>query len=366
MIADAQRQLPPSDRTDAPEAPAQSNAIAAMNPKQFRIPGDVVNKATENLPDDQRSAIRRLHAVYTDNVWSLGELEAETGIDRTMLTQVFRGVYGAKLDGVVERIERYFDLEDKRATSRKLPFVVTKLTTRIWEVCETALEMKRIAFIFGESQIGKTAALRAYQQAHNHGATIYTDVPTGGSLLNFLAKLASALRISPHQRRMDLRRRIIDSFDSRMLLIVDEASRCLPQDGRSHRGIQIIEFIRELFDEADCGVVICATNVFRKEMREGQMAKLLDQTKRRRCAAVQLPDVPTAGDLNVFANHYGLVSAAGEHYELQNRIVIEEGLGMWLTILRMAAKVANKKAGARMSWDHVQTAYAGLLKLEGR
>ena len=96
-------------------------------------------------------------------------------------------------------------------------------TERIWQICDSALELQRVAFLFGESQIGKTEALQAYAESHNHGSTIYVSVPTGGFLTHFLARLADALRISHRMKQGELRQRIIQAFDSRMLLIVDDA-----------------------------------------------------------------------------------------------------------------------------------------------
>ncbi len=373
MNAIAERQLPPSDRSDAedkeiklPASAGNGNALGAMHDGKYKIPGDEVNRATADLPDNQRSAIRRLHAFYMEEALSLGELANICGISQTSLSQVFRGKYPSKLDGIVESIERFFELHEKRGDARKLPFIETALTRQIWNVCKSALEFQRIGFIFGDSQTGKSEALIAYAVAHNHGSTIYVTVPTGGSLRNFLASLAKKLRISAHQRDADLRRRIIDAFDSRMLLIVDEASNCIPAErGSTQRGLQTIEFIREIFNESHCGVVICATDVFRNAMQAGSASKLLQQTNRRRLCALQLPDRPTQADLNTFAAAYKLPPATGEARELEKRMIEEEALGMWLTLLRMGAKVAAQ-AKKTMQWGHVISAHAGLMQLEGR
>jgi DNA transposition AAA+ family ATPase len=360
--------LPPTDR-DEPAAQAlaapASNAAIAMTEARQRIPGDVVNKATADLPDSQRSSIRRFHAFYIENDLSLEEAARLIRLSGTTLSLVLRGKYDATLDNVVSEIESFFELQDKRRQGRKMEFIQTKLTERIWNVCDAALEFQRIAFIFSESQVGKTEALQAYARAHNHGSTIYTSVPTGGHLLHFLCKLAGALRISHQQRRDDLRRRIIEAFDDRMLLIVDEAHQCVPVRGRSPAPLQTIEFVRELFDESKCGLVICATNVFRDAMeRDAAFAGILKQTRRRRLCAVQLPDRPSREDLNTFSAAYGLPPSSGQARALETALIGEEALGMWLTLLRMAAKLATQ-AKQPLSWPHVLTAHAGLQALEG-
>ena len=343
----------------------ESNSLAAMHNGQLRIPGDVVNRATEHLPDNQRSAIRRLHAFYTDEALSLGELSTRTKIDAAVLSQVFRGKYTAKVDNTVAAIERFFKIEEMRSQVQKVPFIPTSLTRKIWNVCDLAVKFQRIGFIFSESQIGKSAALKSYTAEHNHGSTIYVSVPTGGTLLNFQAALAKALRISPHQRQAELRERIKAAFDDRMLLIVDEAHQCIPsRQSTSYRSLQTLEFVREIGDSRGCGMVLCATNVFPKAMKEDAgVGKILEQIKRRRFAMLNLPPEPTQADLNTFAAHYGLEPSEGESRLIEKQVINEEGLGMWLTYLRMANELAaNGKT--RLLWAHVLSAHANLEKLE--
>lgn len=343
-----------------------SNAVQAMAGRGERVPGDVVNKATADLPDNQRSAIRRLHAHYIENELSLDETGKLIGYTNgTVVSLVFRGKYEAGLAPVVKAIEDFFELFDKRNQGRKLEFIETDLTRKIWKVCDAAVEFQRIAFVFGDMQIGKTEALKAYQIAHNHGSTIYVAVPTGGALLNFLHLLARKLRISENLSITKLRERIIGAFDDRMLLIVDECHRCVREEGRSTAPIQTIEFIREIFDEKACGVVLCATNVFRDAMDRGPVEKILRQTKRRRLCALQLPNVPSREDLNRFAAGHGLPASTGAARALEQQMVEAEALGMWLTLLRMGAKIAAQRK-ARLTWEHVLTANAGLKSLEGQ
>jgi DNA transposition AAA+ family ATPase len=331
----------------------------------MRIPGDTVNKATANLPDNQRSAIRRLHAHYIEHDLTLGETARLIGKSDAVVSLVFRGRYEAGLDAVVGEIEDFFELLDKRSQGRKLDFIETALTRRIWKVCDAAIEFQKIAIIIGDMQIGKTEALRAYQSTHNHGSTIYVSMPTGGALGNFLAALARKLRIGENLSVTRMRERIMAAFDDRMLLIVDECHRCVRETGRSSRSIDSIDYVREIFDEKQCGVVLCATNVFRDAMASGPLEKILRQTKRRRLCTMQLPNTPAQNDLNTFAAGYHLPPSSGSALDLEKRMVESEALGMWLTLLRMAAKVAAERK-QKMTWNHVLTAYAGLQELEGK
>lgn len=327
-----------------------------------KIPGDLVNKATSELPDNQRSAIRRLHAHYMENALSMEDTGKLIGVTAPVISQIFRGKYGAKLDNITEAIEKYFELADKRASGRKLAFIETSLTRRIWNVCDAALEFQRIAFIFGDQQIGKTESLIAYRNTHNHGSTIYVRMPTGGALTNLLKSMARALRISENMSLPVLRERVKAAFDDRMLLIVDEVHLAIREN--SMRPVDSINYIREIFDETKCGVVLSATNVFRDAMNSGGIQRLLRETKRRRLCALQLPNQPSQQDLNTFAAAYGLPPASGAARQMEKAMIEDEALGMWLTLLRMGAKLAAKE-NRPMNWNHVLMAQAGLKEIEG-
>ncbi len=344
----------------------KDNGLKDTTPQQqltARISGDVVNRATQDLPDNQRSAIRRLHAHYVEHNLTLAETGKLIDYSDATITTLFRGKFEGSLDNVTLAIRKFFELLDERSTSKKLPFITTDLTQRIWRVCGSALEFQKIAFIFGDQQIGKTEALKAYRDAHNHGSTIYVRMPTGGALGNFLIEMAPTLRIGENYSISRLREKLKSAFDDRMLLIVDEAHACIKEHGRSQRSVETIDFIREIFDEKQCGVVICATNVFRDAMDGGNLYKILRQTKRRRLCSLQLPATPSQNDLNTFAAAYGLPPSKDETRVLEQRLVNDEALGMWLTLLRMGAKVATKRK-ERMNWNHVLLAEAGLRDLE--
>lgn len=346
-------------------APAEPvNALQAGSEEKNRIPGDVVNKATAELPDEQRAAIRRLHAYYAEHNLSLAETAELIGRSGATVGLIFRGKYEAKVDDVVGSIVRFFDLEDRRAQGRKLQFIHTKLSDHIWQICDSALELQRMAFVVGDGQVGKSESLLQYQISHNHGSTIYTRMPSDGHRSHFLIRVAKQLRISPAMKTAVLAERIMESFDSRMLWIVDEVHHCI-KDTRSNQRLETIEFIREVFDLRKCGVVLCANSVLRESMNEGALSKFFEQTKRRRLVVFDVPGVPSREDLNTFSGSYGLPASKDKARELETQMVNDEALGMWLTLLRMAAKLAAQRK-QKLTWEHVLNAHQGLKHLEGR
>ena len=335
------------------------------NQPSLNIPGDTVNKATANLPDKQRSAIRWLHSYAMEQGWSQEETGKNINKAGNTIYQLFTGRHTAGKESIVSEIERLRKTVSARAGTESLQFIETDLTRRIWKVCESSLIYQRIAFIFGDSQIGKTTALEEYQRRHNHGTTIYTRMPAGGKMGDFLRAMARQLNISNKLSTYDLKARIKSAFDHRMVLIVDEAHQPLLGDNRNRQtAMQVYEFLREIHDEQRCGLVISATNVFRDEMAFGRGSNILAQLSRRRLVSLQLPNEPQRNDLKSFAAAYGLSEPTGEAAELQKTIIKEQALGVWLMLLRMTAGRCNKQ-DLEMTWDQVIRSRDLLKKLEG-
>jgi hypothetical protein len=345
----------------------QSPAIVSRAGVKTKIPGPVVNRATEHLSDRERSAIRRYHAHYVENDLNIREAAALIRISETAISQVFNGKYPSKLDSVVKAIESFFELEDERAQGRELAFTHTTLSDRIFKVCSGAREFQKIGFIYGKSQSGKSTNLVEFARQHNHGSTVYVPVPAGGSFTNFLYNFCKPLRIPINTPLGIMRYKIIESFDGRMLAIFDEIHQTIGQAGRGNNksGIQCIEFIRELYNAKKCGIVAAGTPAFKKELEQGAYSKLLEQFKLRRLCTLMLPDAPPQVDLDLFAAKYGLPPSSGEDRALEKRIVNDEALGMWLTYLRMGAKLAATR-NEPMSWRHIHLADTAQKGLEGK
>lgn len=351
--------------TSSPEAKhglEHANAIDAMTRKMV-IPGDVVNKATQDLPDDQRSAIRGMHRFAMDNNLSNAEVGKLIGVTDAVVSLVFRGKYGASVANVAKEMGSFLTLEEKRNEGRALPFIKTNLYAEVETICGMALTLQKIGFLFGDNQIGKSECLKYYQRTHNHGSTIYVEMPTGGALCYFLAKLAEAVGIGSQSREVDLRRRILEAFDERMLLIVDEADRAIPGSLTPKSALKSFDFISELFNERRCGVVICGNDELRKAVSKGEVATIMKKSWRRRFCGKELPNTPSRADLNIFAKAWGLPPSADATRELEEKVIQDEALGVWLTLLRYAAILA-KQRNTKMQWQHVHLAYAARNEME--
>lgn len=357
--------------SETPTAPHNDGPESAAS-RRFRIAGDVVNRATAGLPDDQRSALRWLHSYASERNLSLEEIASQIkkpGGEAYSRDSVYQALTGrrsdqnASLAPLTSAIVRLRKIVEEQGTVQKVDYVHTNLSRRIWKICDAALTFNCVNFVFGESQIGKTKSLEEYARQHNHGQTIYVRMPDSGTLGDFVRWLAKSLRISPQQHNeWHLKERLVSSFDSRMVLIVDEAHQALAYSwGRG--GLRTLGFIREIHDRSGCGVVIAATNVMDEMMTEGAYKKMLRQLGLRRLVTYQLPDKPTRKNLDEFADAYGLDPASGEALELQTAVIRDDGLGRWCKILQGASRVAAK-SGRKLSWAAVLHAHAAICALE--
>lgn len=366
--------------TPTAEQPA---SFIAHGGKKFRISGATVKESIKDLPDDQQDVIWwfsqycHTHNLGKDKLSTL--LKKPNGLDfysADSITQLLGGGRirrGETIEPMLDAIRTLRKLEDVRAEQVNSGFIETRLFKVIEERALKALRRQRIMYIFGDSQIGKSMCLMEVQRRHNHGQTIYVEVPSTGSLSAFLKDLGRILNI-PVSAKTAISDSVIKTFDSRMLLIVDEAHRALIAR-RNSGGSAIMNFLRELYNKAGCGIVISMTNEGRDELLHGTHKKTYEQIWRRRIAPLQLPNVTPTDDLELFSNAYGLPPATdkkvtisvdyiAEHGESQSKKHTEsplnlqttinrlEGLGVWITILQDASDIAREQ-GRAVTWGAV-------------
>lgn len=369
-------------------SPAVMDAVTASNTRRFNIPGDQVKAAIADLPTDQASLI-----------WWFSGWCRKADLSRAELGTVLKkpgggGYYshdsiiqllgggrirrGENIDPLLEAIAALKKVEDARGSHITSGFIQTRLARKIYGHSMKALHRQRITYVFGDSQIGKTESLLEVQRRNPPGQVVYVETPTGGNVTHFIYALAKQFAIPTKQgAKAGLRDRVIESFDSRMLLIVDEAHRCLRPGSIS--GLETFSFIRELWNRRKCGVVIALTNEGRDQFRHGPHADQLVQLWRRRITPLQLPNVPPDDDAALFAHAYGLPEApedpvtirvslyddAGRQQtqnhtdsplRLQRHVLKSEGLGVWIGILQDAGDMAAEQKKT-ITWGAVLKAY---------
>ncbi len=293
--------------------------------------------------------------------FTLTSAAANIGRDSTTVYRVWSGTYQAKYEHVCKDIARFRRLAEDRGKRMKLDFVETSIWRSIDRVCYAALVSQAVAFIYGDPQIGKTASLTEHARRNNHGQTKYMRMPAAAGVQLFMKELARACYVSPNSCFEHVRDRVFGAIDDKTLIIIDEVHQAFLSYQKSSQ-VKVLEVIREIYDRTHCGMVLCGTNVFKREIQEGKIALILDQLRQRGTIKLQLPKHPPKSDVDKIAKHFGLPAPEGAAYDVIKDMLYTSGLGMFIQFLHAGATLASKQDKA-MSWEHFIQAHDIINKL---
>jgi DNA transposition AAA+ family ATPase len=366
---------PADDAGDLPLPGEESSGpyISALqqsrDAKKYNIPGDVVFSTTENLPDDQRAAIRWLHLYATNNDWSLEELcsflRRKNGApyDTNTLYRILKGKRdNASLENITRSIEDFrAKLEESEALHRG-GFVPTRLTRKLFKIFEAARLYRKVIFVYSDGQVGKTTGAEEFYRTNNNGQTLLFRLPAGANKRAVLRMMCQQLNLPHETSNVAMQEAISRCFSKTMLLIFDEFHQVFT--GRFQ--VETLEIIREIYDRCGCGMVFIGTKIIEDQLQRGKHKMLLKQISRRAIAKICLPPVPAKAELDAFAADYGLPPATDVALKLQSQVINDPdhgGLGVWCTYLQAGCHVAGKRK-KQMTWQHVIDAHKGLKALE--
>jgi chromosomal replication initiation ATPase DnaA len=196
------------------------------------------------------------------------------------------------------------ELRERVSRQQVERFAVTEVTDAIWRACDLAMAEGRIVAIVGPTGSGKTATLRQWQQANNHGRAVYLDVPVPCGLRRLADALALSLGFTPKMSKKghELYDLLTTSVSSRNVIILDEIGRMLP-NGRGH-DVSALEFVRRLHDANGCGLVLSLTYTSHQEIANGAMSGYLEQLLGRFADVVQIPEWPMSEEVEAIVRQY--------------------------------------------------------------
>jgi DNA transposition AAA+ family ATPase len=327
--------------------------------ENFSISGDTVKTnlaemiRARKITQDQADLIWWFYSFSRANDWTLKQAAGELGVDGSTLWRVLKNEYGAKIDNFCEKIARQKIRLVEQATITNVTFVETKTAREIFKVCDAALFSQTIAFIFGDSQQGKTMALEEYARRHNHGQTKYIRLPASAGVQLVAKEIAKACYVSHKSCFEHLRDRIMRAIDKKNLIIIDELHQCFSSYNKTST-IKVLEFIREIYDRTKCGMVLCGTHVLKEEMERGKLSLMAEQLRRRGIIQINLPNNPPKSDIDKIANSFRLESPANgsNEYDIIKSMLQHSGLGMYVKLLQAASSMA-KKEDKPIEWSHV-------------
>lgn len=323
---------------------------------------------TINIPDNviQSGVAGYDQADQDDLLWLVGWARSELAGSRdrlceklekdwTTIWRVLTGKYGASIESFMEGVR---DLRRRVAESGDTGFVETIVSKRIFDLLDYALAGDvnggRIVMICGKSRRGKTEAVREWCRRNNHGKSVYIDAPESGGLRALMYEVAERTGVNKGRKTADLRQRLIDSFNRRRILIVDEVIRMMPQRWGT-RPVEF-EFLRRLHDTKRCAIALVATDLVSHEMQDGQLKAYFEQMWGRVVQPLYLPPEVRRDEARDIVQHFN-ARASEDLVSTALKIAREHGkLGVLFEDLRIAAAFA-KRRGQALSAEHLTIAH---------
>jgi DNA transposition AAA+ family ATPase len=328
---------------------------------QQRVSPDVFESHMRQLDDDQREILSFWYYYALERDWSQKELGRRAGVSDSALSLAFRNQYPAKLDELCRKLRAA--QENLHQSVANPHFIMTALAGQMFELFDETRALQTVLISWGKKGIGKTEIAKEYKRRNNHGRTYYHRCSPAMTFGQFVTSLASSMNIpSKRHSHLRLREKIIAMLKAgARLLIIDELHELFLQKERSRgtAAVLICEFIREIFDVAECGVVLIGTRVMVSELRDGDHRAALEQLLDRGLEPVELPDKPTKSDLAEFIKHFDLdptFAGAQDAAEIVAKIFRETGLRKLVLHLRAGKKLAMGK-GETYRWPHFVAAY---------
>jgi DNA transposition AAA+ family ATPase len=312
------------------------------------------------------------------------EFAREVGYDENTIYKIITGRYRGpdnKMLDVPEKlikgIEAFMARERDRFLGKKQEFVQTPLAKRVFTTCDLVRESRSMGMIWGPSHCGKSWALEHYQQANNHGRTIYARLGAASGLGGMLKVMSIAAGNSDRANTADMIDRLNRALAPGMLFILDEVHQ-LAYTYRKESFFSCIEVVREIHDRTKCGIVLCGTNLMLGDLESARKAEL-EQVWKRGVHQLDLANHPSKADVAAILAHAGLempkrnlevkVQAEGgsviseKPFSILQQLAKNDGLLSITERLRYGRKLAQKD-GKRLSWHSFVLAH--LLIEKGR
>lgn len=272
--------LPVSAKTQATAKSANSRINIPLNLENFR---HLAAETAEELTWFHQH-ILEANLGWGDVIQLLQKPSGGT-YDRTVIFRVLSGSYEGSWDNIVTAIRSYRDTYRERLTIRRANFAPNAISAAIWAGLDYAFAAQGITEICGESGAGKTISALQWRDAHNHGRTVYIEAPVVGGLKALMREIAGCVGVNRNLSTVAMQDSLRRAFNANRMLIVDEASRLLPNDTRSNPST--VEFLRWLHDQTGCALALITTARFGDTIRRSSY--LFEQLLGRIDMPVRLP-----------------------------------------------------------------------------
>ena len=292
-----------------------------------------------------------------EHQWTLRTLSDKLPVSTTVMHRLLLGNYQspagphlAKLDDLcgVLLLRQQSTLDD--------PFIETALSRYVMQIAELTHVNQYASMLVGKTQWGKTWALKEYR------TVILVRCPVVTSPGRLLYRIAAQLGLSVKGNTEFMISKIVNRLTPEHLLIVDEIHHALDSDKTGRKGI---EQLRELYDEAQCGMLLVDTPVLAEYVEKNDKWKgILEQTSKRGAANIfRLPDYIETRDLETLWTYYGYPTPSRAMLATLKQQANTYGFGKTTKRLIKGVEAANN-AGVDLTWDYYLAAVKKLEEME--
>lgn len=299
-----------------------------------------------DLPEEHQALLTWFHQHCLDQAMNWDQAAEALGYDRSTVYRVLSGTYAGSWENVCQRIASYQRIAVDRLHTQHARFVETPVTKMVWAALDYGIANQCGVQIEGQSRVGKTSAVVAWRDRHNHGRSVYVMAPPYGGTKAFLRELAHACGVGRDRSISQIVEALYRSFNSHRIIIVDEAHRLLPNDRRSNP--VNLEIIRDIHDRTGCAFALIATSHFNHRLQS--MEYMFEQLLGRIELPVRLPRRLRPADIEPIIEQF--IEPTPTVMDTAVRIANERGrLGVLVSTLRVASRIAcgNKH---RMTEQH--------------
>ena len=209
------------------------------------------------ITDEGLESIIKLFNLGKQRGYSFDQTGALVEYSGATLSRLFAGKYEGALDKVVSQINSYLELEAERAKMKSDRFIENSIWTKVNSLCNFAITRNAIVRLVGPSQIGKTHCLKEYMRRSNK-QVCYARIPAAPTMKLAVAAFADSVGVGSSLRVDEARQRVAKAVGRNTLLIIDELHELVMSGGKG-TAMKVVEWIREIWDNSNCGMVLCGT-----------------------------------------------------------------------------------------------------------
>lgn len=257
------------------------------------------------ITDEGLESIIKLFNLGKQRGYSFDQTGALVEYSGATLSRLFAGKYEGALDKVVSQINTYLELEAERAKMKSDRFIENSIWTKVNALCNFALLRNTPVMLIGPTQIGKTYCLKEYMRRSNK-QVCYIRIPAAPTMKLAVAAFAEAVGVASSIREEDARLRVAKAVGRNTLLIIDELHELVMSAGTG-TAMKVVEWIREIGDRSECGIVLCGTSAMKDDLiNDPRIKGWLTQMVHRCQKTVILPNRLSMEDICLAAKAYGI------------------------------------------------------------